>query len=235
LKSLHDRYTTGAYLLHNPAWDIKDSPWKAEKVVDILRALEWSPKSICEVGCGAGGVLAELRHTFPEAELFGYDIAPDAAKFWNQHTWAEIHFEIGDFFVLNRRQFDSLLVLDVVEHLQDPFNFLGRLRSYAETFVFHIPIDLSALNVMREKPLMLVRTKVGHIHYFTKRLALALLEDCGYDVLKWCYTGAAFTSPQRTGKSKLASLPRRLAYSMSKDWGVRLLGGETLMVLARAR
>jgi len=81
---------------------------------------------------------------------------------------------------------------------------------------------------------MLVRTKVGHIHYFTKRLALALLEDCGYDMLKWCYTGAAFTSPQRTWKLKLASLPRRLAYSMSKDWGVRFLGGETLMVVARA-
>ena len=32
---------------------------------------------------------------------------------------------------------------------------------------------------------------------------------------------------------RLAGWPRRLAYFVNKDMGVRLLGGETLMVLAR--
>jgi hypothetical protein len=82
---------------------------------------------------------------------------------------------------------------------------------------------------------MYARNKVGHIHYYTKDLALALLDECDYQIVDWFYTGAAFTSPQRTWKTRIASLPRRLVYAINKDAGVRLLGGETLMVLACAR
>ena len=229
-----DKYLTSDYLRQNPTWDLGDSPWKAAKVIDILTAKGCKPRSICEVGCGAGGVIAELRRVFPDTELFGYDIAPDAARFWSQHMSANIHFKIGDFFELNKRTYDVLLLLDVIEHLQDPFDFVARLRNYANLFVFHFPIDLSAINVLREQPLLSSRLKVGHIHYFTKGLALALLEECGYDILDWHYTGAAFTSPKRNWRTRLASLPRRMAYAVNKDWGVRLLGGETLMVLVRA-
>ncbi len=91
------------------------------------------------------------------------------------------------------------------------------------------------MSVLRESPLLHVRDKVGHIHYFTKGLALALLVECGYEVLDWKYTGAAFTAPQRSWKTRVAGLVRRLAYAANKDAGVRLMGGETLMVLARAR
>jgi SAM-dependent methyltransferase len=229
-----DKYLTSDYLRQNPTWDLGDSPWKAAKVIDILTAKGCKPRSICEVGCGAGGVIAELRRVFPDTELFGYDIAPDAARFWSQHMSANINFKIGDFFELNKRTYDVLLLLDVIEHLQNPFDFVARLRNYANLFVFHFPIDLSAINVLREQPLLSSRLKVGHIHYFTKGLALALLEECGYDILDWHYTGAAFTSPKRNWRTRLASLPRRMAYAVNKDWGVRLLGGETLMVLVRA-
>jgi SAM-dependent methyltransferase len=233
MPSPKDKYTSGDYLRNNPTWDMEDSPWKAEKVFEILSEKGYNPTSVCEIGCGAGGVLAELRRLFPKCELFGYEIAGDASHFWSQHAQANIHFEVGDFFELNKRSFDVLLLLDVIEHLESPFDFLNRLREFASSFVFHIPLDLSALNVFREKPLLDSRLKVGHIHYFTKELALSLLSECGYDVLNWRYTGAAFMSPKRNWKSRLASLPRRLAYSVNKDWGTRLFGGETLMVLAQ--
>jgi hypothetical protein len=80
-----------------------------------------------------------------------------------------------------------------------------------------------------------VRKKVGHLHYYTKSLALALLEDCGFEVLEWRYTGATFNVPRRAWKTRFASIARRLVYSIDKDLGVRLLGGETLAVLARPR
>jgi SAM-dependent methyltransferase len=228
-----NRYTSNTHLRENPTWDVEDSSWKAEKVVAMLAAAKCQPGSICDVGCGAGGVLADLRPIFPDAELFGYDIARDAAHFWSQHKSANIHFEVGDFFQLNQRRYDVLLLLDVIEHLPDPFAFLGRLRHYADFFIFHIPIDLSAMNVLRELPLLKARGKAGHIHYFTKGLALALIGECGYKILDWRYTEAAFTTPKYNWRTGLASLPRRVAYWVNKDWGVRLLGGETLMVLAQ--
>ena len=229
------RYLSDLYSAKNPAWDIEDSPWKAGQVLRMMHTHKLSPNKIVEVGCGAGGVLTEIAKAFPQTKLYGFDIAPDAARFWPQHALPNIEFRPGDFFAQGDEHYDLMLVLDVVEHVANPFEFLARLQGRAGHHIFHFPLDLSAINVLRKAPLMYVRNKVGHIHYYTKDLALALLEECDYRIIDWFYTGAAFAAPQRTWKTMLASLPRRLAYTINKDAGVRLLGGETLMVLASAR
>jgi len=226
------RYLSADYLQKNPSWDSEDSPWKAEKVREILAANRLQPASIVDVGCGAGIVLSELQRHYPDARLAGFDIAPDAERFWEAPRARGIELTVGDFTALPAAVCDVLLVLDVVEHLQDPFAFLARIRGRARHCVFHFPLDLSALSVLRETPLLHVRRKVGHVHYYTRSLALALLEDCGYRVIDAQYTDAAFSAPRRTLGTALASLPRRLARWIDPHWGVRLLGGETLMVLA---
>jgi len=78
------------------------------------------------------------------------------------------------------------------------------------------------------------REKTGHLHYYTKDLALATLRDTGYKIIDWRYTGASLNSPNRSRRTRLVSIVRRLAYALNKDFGVRLLGGETLLVLAKA-
>ena len=178
-------------------------------------------------------MLAGLRDAFPGSRLVGFDIASAAASFWPRHAAARIEFAVGDFFELTREDYDVILLLDVLEHLADPHSFLTRVRTRARHFVFHFPLDLSALSVLRETPLIHAREKVGHLHYYTKSLALALLGDCGFEVLDWRYTGAAFNAPQRKWRTRLASAARCLVYALNKDFGVRLLGGETLIVVAR--
>ena len=227
------RYTGQDYQARNPTWDAEDSPWKAARVEAMLTAHRVACGSLAEIGCGAGGVLAELRRSRPEAALHGFDIAPALVEFWERHAGARIDFELGDFLAVNRRHYDVILLLDVVEHLANPSEFLAQVRTHADHFVFHFPLDLSASTVLRESPLLHVRRKVGHLHFFTKNLALALLEDCGYTVVDWSYTGAAFNAPQRTWKTRLASAVRLMAYAVNKDVGVRMLGGETLLILAR--
>ena len=228
------RYLGTGYLERNPSWDQEDSPWKAERVLQLMLRHRLAGPRIVEVGCGAGRVLAELARALPEARFHGFDIAPDAARFWAEYEGlANLRFEVGDFLALEAEPYDLALILDVVEHVGDPSAFLERLRPRAARHILHFPLDLSAASVLRGAPLMRAREKVGHLHFYTKDLALALLADCGYDVIEWTYTGAAFSAPQRGWRSRLASLPRRLAYALGKDAGVRLLGGETLMVLAR--
>jgi len=232
--SLERRYRSGEYRQANPTWDREDSPWKAALVRDLIRSRGVPSASIAEVGCGAGGVLAELRTAFPGARLAGFDIAPDAAQFWPAHAARDVEFTLGDFFEASgERRYDLVLVLDVLEHLADPMAFLVRLRGRARHVILHIPLDLSALSVLREAPLLRARAKVGHIHYYTRSLALALLAECGYEVLEARYTGAAFSAPQRRWPAKAAALARRLVYALGGDAGVRLVGGETLLVLAR--
>ena len=231
----YESYESGDYLAKNPTWDEEDSDWKADQVLKMFDRNHLAPKSIIEVGCGAGGVLASLYDVLPEITYSGFDIAPDARKFWKKHSTKKITFLVGDFLKEQTAHFDVLLLLDVIEHIPNPFEFLSALRGRADYYVFHIPLDLSAMSVAREHPLLLVRQKVGHIHYFTKELALSQVQESGFQVLDWSYTGAAFTAPQGSWKAKLARIPRRLAYAIDRDWGVRLFGGDTLMILAKAK
>ena len=228
-----NRYISKEYLELNPTWDSEDSPWKALHVLEMLRAHDLYPRNLADIGCGAGQVLAELKKSLPDTDMMGFDIAPDAQAFWKQKAVSGITLRLGDFFQLAEEHYDVLLLLDVLEHVRDPHDFLEKLKTYGDHFIIHLPLDLSASSVLREEPLLYVRRKVGHIHYFTCRLALALLAECGYEVIDWKYTGAAFTAPQRNWKTRAVSVFRRVAYALSKDFGVRLLGGETLIVLAR--
>jgi len=230
-----DRYLDGRYADRNPSWDRDDSPWKAELVRDILGRAHLRPASIVDVGCGGGGVVAALRPFFPEARLRGFDVAPAGARLWNAHRGSGIEFVLGDFLAEAPERYDLVLLLDVVEHLANPFDFLARIRARGRYFVLHFPLDLSALGVLRETPLLFAREKVGHLHYFTRSLALALLEECGYEVKDARYTGAAFSAPQRSRATRLAAAVRRVARALHRDLAVRLLGGETLIVLATPR
>jgi len=231
-----DRYSKGEFLKHKPTWDIEDTPWKAAKITGILR--RYMPGidagfSVCDIGCGSGGVLRELRKTYPRAVLTGYDIAADAEKFWKTPENGNIEFVHADFLKSNRKKYDLILITDVIEHVENPFEFLSGVSVRADNFIFYIPLDLSALSVAREKPILRAREETGHIHYFTKSIALKLLKESGYDILGWEYSGASFSGPQMTWKSLLAAIPRKLLRIFGRDMAVRLLGGESLFVFAR--
>lgn len=236
MAEVESRYLGGNYLEHNPDWHREEAPWKAANVAAMLEQHRIEPATLCEIGCGSGAVLVDLQRRLPAARISGYDISPQAQSFWRQAPAAElpIQFVLGNFHELNRTRYDVLLMLDVFEHVRDPFTFLERSREFATHFIFHIPLDLSASSVARRAPLLAARRKVGHLHYYTKDLALETLTDSGYEIVAWRYTGASLNAPGRTWKSKLAALPRRLLFALDRDLGVRLLGGDTLLVLARA-
>jgi len=50
----------GNYLENNPTWHIEDSPWKAKQIFKMLNKNSINPKSIAEIGCGAGEILNQL-------------------------------------------------------------------------------------------------------------------------------------------------------------------------------
>ena len=229
------QYLNNEYLAHNPTWDMEDAPWKAKVVAEVLESNEIQPASICEVGCGSGACLAELRRIYPETELSGLDISPDAAQFWAQFNELNIHFEVSDVLEKASLNCEVLMMPDVIEHLADPHAFLSSLHEKANYFVFHIPLDLSAVSVLRETPLLYVRYKVRHIHYFTKQQDLSLLDESGFTIIDASYTQAAFTAPSRSWMRSFARPLRKLVYAVfGKDRGVRLVGGETLIVLVQS-
>ena len=88
--------------------------------------------------------------------------------------------------------------------------------------------------MLRSRPLVDLRRDVGHLHYFVRDTALATLRECGFEVLDAFYTAGALDLPSRHWRARLLRLPRRALRAIDEDLCARLLGGFSLMVLARA-
>ena len=66
----------------------------------------------------------------------------------------------------------------------------------------------------------------------TKDIALQVLKDAGYALLDYFYAPRSIDLANSTGK-KLLILPRKLFFAIHRDWAVRILGGYSLLVLAK--
>jgi len=227
-----EMYFDGSYLENNKTWHLEDSQWKCEQITKLLSINSINPKTVCEVGCGAGEILCQLSLTLKDAEFFGYEISPQAFELCKSKESKLIHFEFGN--ILEKSvNCDLLLCIDVFEHVQDYMGFISDIKSTATYKVFHIPLDISALSVI-SKRMINTRKSMGHLHYFTAESAIATLEGCGYSIIDSFYTGG-FLRPHRsqTLRSKIARFPRRLLYLISPGFMAKTLGGCSLIVLAK--
>ena len=224
------QYQDGTYHAKNPSWHEGDAPWKAKLVRSMVPD---APSSVVDVGCGTGGVLAVLRRSWPSTQLVGYDISPNAISHREEAMAASgLDLRIGTVNSIEQR-FSLGLALDVFEHVPDYMGFLLEMAKVAEQFVFHIPLDLSAQTILRSSPLLSARSRIGHLHYFSKETALATLADTEYEVLAHRLIAADAQESNRWLQSKVALVPRRALAALAGD-GItaRTLGGYTLLVLA---
>ena len=227
-----DIYKDGEYLKKNPTWHVEESPFKAKHSMEMLRRNDLSPRTICEAGCGAGEVLRQLQLQMgADHEFWGYDISPQAIEFSKPRENDKLHFKLADLGKERSLNFDLLLVLDVVEHLEDYFTFLREIRPRAKHKIFHFPLDLSVQALLRKRGLMTHREMHAHLHYFTKDTALQTLKDTGYEVLDLFYLPRS-NEIGPTLLQKAFSIPRALSFAIHKDLAVRVLGGYSLMILA---
>lgn len=233
-------YLDGTYLANTGGtWNTDDCPFKARYIAEILARNGLRPASVCEVGCGAGEILNQLAtvhasQSAPEARFFGYDIAPTAIEMAQARASERVQFFHRDLFETDAH-FDLMLTIDVIEHVEDYFAFLRKLRDRASHHVFHIPLEMSSQMVAQGAPLMWARRAVGHIHHFNKDTAVAALEDTGYEVIDYLYTPGYAQLPMNSLKRAIARLPRKLLFPLKPDLAVRLLGGYSLMALARPK
>ena len=224
----------GEYLLNNPSWHVEDSPWKAKQILKMLSRNPVNPKSIAEIGCGAGEILNQLYLSMPKDIIFkGYDISSDAMALAKQREKDRLKFTQSDFFKEDSQlKLDLLLIMDVIEHVDDYLGFLKLCKNKSKYTIFHIPLDMSMQMILRNK-LISLRRSVGHLHYFMKETAIATLVDAGYEIVDSFYTAGMLDLPKKTLQSKIAFLPRKLMYKINEDFAAKTIGGFSLLVLTK--
>jgi SAM-dependent methyltransferase len=228
-----DAYQSGAYAQANPDWHEGDAPHKAAVLAEVARSLGWSPAKVVDVGCGVGAVLeafvADLRTVRSDVVGEGWDPSPEAIRRAQSRASETLRFVCGDV-VAQGTHAELALCIDVVEHVPDDLAFVTALRDRADRFLFRIPLDLSALDLLRPHRLLDARRQLMHRHVYTRELALELLERAGFRVVHVRYDRVP--PPGDTLRRRVVDAVRRASFARLPDLTVRALGGWSLVVAA---
>jgi SAM-dependent methyltransferase len=83
-------------------------------------------RSVLEVGCGTGVVLAELQRLFPAGDVVGLDLFEEGLAYARRRFSGTL--VQGDIFQYSpERQFDLVCAFDVIEHVDADVTMLRRL------------------------------------------------------------------------------------------------------------
>ena len=219
--------------MKNPGWHSEDASFKAHYVTKMIEKNNLNPRTICDVGCGSGDILVNLHNNLSdEAEFCGYEISPQAYEICKKKERHRLNFYNEDILQKSNKIYDLLLMIDVFEHIPDYIGFLKDIRSRSRNTIFHIPLDMNVLSIIRNSP-KIYWGMLGHIHFFTKDTALNALEDCGFKIVDFFYTPGAVELPPSSLKNKLFKIPRKAMFAINQDIAASILGGFSLMVLTK--
>ncbi|HVW18897.1 MAG TPA: class I SAM-dependent methyltransferase [Solirubrobacteraceae bacterium] len=159
---------------------------------DVVEMLPRPVGAVLDVGCGDGANAAALREA-GATRIAGIEVVPEAAQRarerFDEVLTGTVEERIGDL----EGPFDTILFLDVLEHLVDPAAVLRAAHRVAAPGA-HVQVSVpNARHYSLVRDLMLRGTfgyadwghrDSTHLRWFTRRDVEALLRDAGWDVLR---------------------------------------------------
>jgi hypothetical protein len=213
--SVSATYSDGTYLARNPDWHLTDAPGKARDVapflVPLMQTLNRPTFTIADVGAGVCGVLSELLpllHTAcPTITVRPQAFEPSADAVRQAHELFPTIPVTNRVLTNMDGPFDVVLMVDVLEHLENPRELLRLAHNVATHIVVRQPL-LENFSTFRHRNYKNQRQTWGHIAYFNYYSFLDLTEDCGWQPLT-----VQLVPPWElaTGSSKAAFWKRYLA------------------------
>ena len=150
--------------------------WANARYRELTKAISFKEKtSLVDIGCGSGQNLFFIQRDYPHVRLMGFDNKSDQVSY----DW--LPDEIAIFSRIQPEMFDAdvYLLMDVLEHIDEPGNFLSEIVKKARrgsTFFISVPA-FPLLWSQRD-------TLLGHYRRYTKHSTLNLCIKAGLTVEK---------------------------------------------------
>jgi 2-polyprenyl-3-methyl-5-hydroxy-6-metoxy-1,4-benzoquinol methylase len=187
---------------------------------DLLALISPNAKSILEFGCGEAP-LGEALKRRQRCRVVGIELDASAAAVAKKRIDAVYRGDVRDIVSILDEQFEWIIGGDIVEHLDEPWSFLGDLRRVSAPgghLLLSIP-NLANASVVsdllrgRFDYVYMGLTCVGHVRFFTKQSIVDMLTIAGWTVVE--------ITPQELGaapaRDELLAALDRGGFAYSKD------------------
>lgn len=185
--------------------------------VEVASFISEPPALVLDVGCGGGATGKILKQKFPGIRIVGVESNPQAAEHARQFLDEVICEPIESAPVRERLKgqlVDLVLLLDVLEHLYDPWRSLLRVRSWLAPGVRVLASVPNVRNLVTLDDLAAGRwdyepngvLDITHVRFFTKASLRTLFEETGFAVLEM----TPIFRPEAVDPYVLARRPGRL-------------------------
>jgi 2-polyprenyl-3-methyl-5-hydroxy-6-metoxy-1,4-benzoquinol methylase len=189
-----------------------------------------SPSLVMDVGCGKGVTSQWLKQIRPNITTVGVEIdksvAAVAASVVDTVLVADLEkgLEALDSY---KGRVDLLLLLDVLEHLHDPW---ARLKEF-KTFLAPAGVVIASIPNVRNFKVLVPLLMKGewryqdagildrtHLRFFTRRTVLELFAGAGYEIQKITRTGPLQPSRIKTVSGGVAFLANVMSAGSLRDF-----------------
>ena len=142
---------------------------------------DFSPGSVLDVGCGAGGVLQKFKeHGW---QVMGSEIDSELAAYANGRGIPVIPHPItGTAF--DSQRFSLVIITDALEHVRDPLVLLSKAHRLLEPGG-HVYVKVPGLRHMAERPYpeLIRELQLAHLYYWDLLLLQYLFAKAGFTMV----------------------------------------------------
>lgn len=155
--------------------------WRFSFIKDYFESRKNRIKNILEIGCG-NGVNMQLFQSELGVTIDGCDLNETALKLIENVAGKKYLFNIFDDNNQMRNKYNSVLLLDVIEHIEDDKEFVKASLSCLKkngTVIINVPAFQSLYSKYDKN--------MGHIKRYNKELLETMLTDLGLQINLWTY------------------------------------------------
>jgi SAM-dependent methyltransferase len=134
------------------------------------------PRTIVEIGCGDGSLLAELARMAEDVD--GFELSANAARYARERKVArKVEAFDGEHVPAPDDAYDVAVLSHVLEHVPDPLPLLTEAARVAQNVIVEVPLEDN--RSARRPAAQRLSEGAGHLHAFNRADVRRLVREAG--------------------------------------------------------
>ena len=172
---------------------------------EIIKLFKHVPSKVLDIGCSTGSVGRDLKNRFPQLWIWGMEINANSASLAIKNLDKVSVKQIFDLDASERdllKSIDTILLLDVLEHMYDPWkvlDYIAKNASPSVQVITSIP-NIANIDVLRDLAKGVWQYKdqgildITHIRFFSLYEMRKMFYETGFKILHTNFSSKTFTS-----------------------------------------